>query len=120
MDYPSTLPDFRVGKTRRHRESFKTVYPLQGVPYTQKVTIDEPWIMTVEIVCGSRSQAQEFQSWLKTVNRGQTFQKDILTENGRETYIVGWLEAPLQPSQPSTNIFIYSGTIYAKQLTPVV
>lgn len=120
MDYPNTLPDFKIGKTRRHRNTFKTIYPLQGAPYTETVTPDEPWIMDVEITCESRQQAQEFQSWLKTVNKGQTFQKSILTENGRETYIVGWLEAPLKPDQPAANIFTYSGTIYAKQLTPVL
>lgn len=118
-DYPTTLPDFNIGKTRRLRDTFKTVYPLQGAPYTVNVTPDEPWVIDVEITCGSLTKAQEFQKWLKTVNKGQTFKKSILLEDGRKNYIVGWLEAPLSPQQPHASVFIYRGTIYAKQLTAV-
>ena len=118
-DYPDTLPDFKIGKKRIQRQTFEVVYPLQGTPYNESKTEDEPWVMEVQIVCKSLNQAKDFQAWLKTVRRGQIFKKSILTEEGRENYMGGWLVAPLKPQQPETSVFIYSGTIYAKELTPV-
>lgn len=118
-DYPSDLPDFRIGKKKKIRDTFKVIKPLQGLPYHESVTQDEPWIIDVQITCSSLAQAKKFIEWVKTVSRGETFEKNILTENGFEKFSVGWLELPKSPTQVAVNIFTYSGTIYAKQLDPI-
>ena len=116
IDYPATLPDFRLGKQRRQSQGFVTANPLQGAPYIELRSDDLPVTWDVTITCGSQLQAQTFLAFLKSVKGGRPFNKMILTEFGHVLHEVAFSDEPRSPEQISDHVWSYSGTIYAQAL----
>tara|TARA_R110000744_G_scaffold125690_1_gene231359 strand:- start:77 stop:538 length:462 start_codon:yes stop_codon:yes gene_type:complete len=116
ITYPLTLPDFIMGKRREQAQTYRTSQPFNGPSYIEKVTDESPVTWAVSIVCTSSIQARQFQSFLRAVNNGQPFNKNILTEEGHIEHEVRFIDMPLQPEQISTYVWKYSGLIYATKL----
>lgn len=116
IDYPSTLPDFKLGKQRTQRQEFRTSQPFAGPLYTEQVTDESPVTWEVTIQCRNQLQARVFQQFLKQINVGQPFNKYILTENGHVLHEVKFIEMPLTPTQDTQQIWSYSGLLYAEAL----
>lgn len=114
--YPSTLPDFKIGKSRTQQQQFDTTQPFDGPLYTEKVRDESPVTWSITVDCTSRVQAQMFQAFVKAVKNGQSFEKEILTEFGMVTHEVMFIDEPLAPQQTGTFTWSYSGTIYAREL----
>lgn len=118
--YPTTLPDFSINKRRDTPQSIRVHTPLRGNAYTEQLfdlNDDTPAMFDVEIICKDQTQAQTFQAFLRTVDLGQSFSKMILTEFGKITHKIRFINVPLQPTQISENgQWSYRGTIYADKM----
>ena len=81
IDYPATLPDFRLGKQRRQSQGFVTANPLQGAPYIELRSDDLPVTWDVTITCGSQLQAQTFLAfWTDTKEKSESIQSYYCTK----------------------------------------
>lgn len=116
ITYPSTLPDFKMGKQRKQEQTYRTSKPFNGPSYIEKITDESPVTWNISVVCTNRIQSKQFQAFLRAVNNGQPFNKDILTEDGHIEHEVRFISMPLQPEQISNFIWKYSGVIYATKL----
>ena len=116
INYPGTLPDFKLGKQRTEQQTYRVSEPFAGQPFTEFVSDDSPVIWRVTIDCVGSIQARQFQQFIKYVAGGVPFNKNILTENGHIEHEVKFLEMPLEPMQTSTNVWQYSGVIFATAL----
>lgn len=116
INYPSTLPDFKMGKQRSQEQTFRTSQPFAGSLYTEKVTDDTPVAWNVTIDCRNQAQAIQFKTFLRMVKGGQPFNKKILTEEGYIEHEVKFIEMPLNPVQKNQFQWSYSGVIYATKL----
>lgn len=118
--YPATLPDFSINKRRDTPQSIVVHTPLRGNAYTEQLFslgADTPVIYDVSVFCKNTQEAQAFQQFLRTVDFGQVFVKDIKVESGTYPHRVRFVSAPLSPSQVTPNgQWVYSGTIYADRL----
>lgn len=113
--YPSFLPDFMVGKVRSQQQDFIERRPLQGVSRVIPVTRDSSAVWEVQITCHG-AEAALFQDFLMSVKGGRPFVKKILTEFGKQDYVVTFLEEPRAPEQLSDRTFRYSAVIHAVEL----
>lgn len=116
IQYPSTLPDFRMGKRRTQQQTYETTQPFAGPLYIEKRTDESPVSWDVSILCTNRIQSRQFQAFLRTVANGTPFDKNILTEEGPILHEVRFVEMPLQPTQINDFVWEYSGVIYAVAL----
>lgn len=116
IGYPSTLPDFKLGKQRDQVQTYRTQEPFAGPMYLEAITDESPVTWSVTIECTSAIQARQFQAFLRKVCRGQVFNKCILTEEGHIEHEVRFIDMPLSPTQIANGIWSYSGTIYARAL----
>jgi hypothetical protein len=116
IDYPPSLPDFRLGKQRQELQTYRTSQPFNGPLFIEKITDESPVTWDVTITCKSQGQARGFQAFLRQVKNGTPFNKDILIEEGFSTHEVRFIEEPLSPRQSSPHVWIYSGVIYAVKL----
>jgi len=117
INYPDTLPDFRLGKQRQQVQTFRTSQPFAGPLFIEKITDESPVTWDVSIACRTRGEARAFQAFLRKVKGGQVFNKDILIEDSNNvSHEVRFIEEPLTPEQVSDNVWIYSGVIYAAAL----
>lgn len=116
ITYPSTLPDFRLGKIREQQQTFRTSQPFAGPLFTELVTDDSPVTWGVTITCSNKIQSRQFQAFLRLVKNATPFEKEILTEEGHVLHEVKFIEMPLSPNQIGTSIWEYSGVIYASKL----
>ena len=114
--YPSTLPDFKMGKSRSRQQTFRTAQPFGGPMYIEKFTDDTPVTWNVTIDCITRIQSQQMRAFIRAVSNGEVFTKSILTEEGFVNHEVRFIEVPLQPVQVNSFMFRYSGVIYATAL----
>ncbi|PHR55968.1 MAG: hypothetical protein COA43_14720 [Robiginitomaculum sp.] len=117
--YPTTLPDFRTGKARQQQQTFRATQPFSGPLYIQKVTDETPVIWDITVTCRSQIQSRQFQAFIRSVENGELFNKDILTEEGHLEHEVRFIELPLQPQQLSSFLWEYSGVIYARKLQSI-
>ncbi len=116
IDYPSSLPEFRMGKSRSQQQTYRTTTPFAGPLFTQKVTDQSPVLWEVTITCVGSIQSRIMQAFLRQVANGTPFNKKILTEEGFIEHEVKWVNMPLSPTQISSTIFEYSGSILAAKL----
>ena len=116
IQYPSTLPDFRVGKQRTQQQTYRTSQPFAGPLFIEKITDESPVSWGVTITCTNRIQSRQFQAFLRAVANGQPFDKNILTEEGPILHEVRFVEMPLQPTQINDFVWQYTGVIYAVKL----
>lgn len=116
INYPSTLPDFKEGKTRQQVQTYRTSQPFAGPMYIEAVTDESPVTWNVTFDCVGQIQARQFQAFLRKVCNGQPFNKCILTEEGFVEHEVRFIDMPLQPTQIGNFIWQYSGTILAVKL----
>ncbi len=116
IDYPTNLPDFKLGKQRQQVQTFRTSQPFTGPLFIEKITDESPVIWNVTIVCKSPIQARIFQAFLRQISNGEPFNKDILTEEGHIAHEVRFIEMPLAPAQMGVNVWVYSGVIQALKL----
>lgn len=120
--YPTTLPDFSINKRRDTPQAIRVHTPLRGNSYTEQMfdlSDDTPAVFDVEIICKDKTQAQAFQTFLRTVDLGQEFRKKITLEIGSAVHRMQFINAPLQPTQISENgQWSYRGTIYVNKLEP--
>ena len=116
ITYPSTLPDFVLGKKREQTQTYRSSQPFAGPLYIEKITDESPVTWSVSVICTNKIQAKQFQAFLRAVNNGQPFNKSILTEDGHVDHEVRFVDMPLQPEQISDFIWKYSGLIYAVKL----
>ena len=114
--YPDYLPDFKMGKARKERQTYITTEPLKGAYYTEKITDDTPVIWECEIQCNGLVQSQRFQQFIESVKGGRTFVKNILTEYGHVPHEVSFVIEPREPRQISHITFSYPCTIRATKL----
>lgn len=116
IDYPSTLPDFKAGKTRQQVQTYRTSQPFAGPMYIEGVTDQSPVTWDVTIDCVGQIQARQFQAFLRKVCNGEPFNKCILTEEGHVEHEVRFISMPLSPTQIGNFTWQYSGTIYGVKL----
>jgi len=116
IQYPATLPDFRMGKQRTQQQTYRTSQPFAGPLFIEKITDESPVSWGVTITCTNRIQSRQFQAFLRAVANGQPFDKNILTEEGPILHEVRFVEMPLQPTQINDFMWEYSGVIYAVKL----
>lgn len=116
IDYPPSLPDFRLGKQRQEVQTFRTSQPFNGPLFIEKITDESPVVWDVTITCKTQAQARGFQAFLRQIKNGTPFNKDILIEEGFSTHEVRFIEEPLAPRQLSPHVWIYTGVIYAVKL----
>jgi len=116
INYPSNLPDFKLGKTRSEVQKFGTSQPFAGSLYVEQITDDSPVTWGVEIICKNRLEARSVRAFIRMVSNGQPFNKDIWTEEGFISHEVRFIEMPLTPQQITNNVWSYSGLIYATKL----
>ena len=116
ISYPTTLPDFRLGKQRDQFQTYRTSQPFAGPLFIEKITNESPVTWDVTISCKTQGQARAFQAFLRKVAGGTPFNKNIFTEEGFVTHEVRFIEEPLSPQQNSNNVWSYSGVIYAVKL----
>jgi hypothetical protein len=116
INYPSTLPDFKMGKQRSQQQTFRTSQPFNGPMYIEKFTDESPVAWNVTIDCRNQIQARQFQAFLRAVANGQPFNKFILTEEGYIEHEVRFIEIPLNPTQKNQFLWSYSAVIYAVAL----
>lgn len=116
ISYPSTLPEFRQGKSRSQFQTYRTTQPFSGPLYTEEISDESPVLWEVAITCVGSIQARIFQQFVRQTNNGVAFNKRILTENGFVEHEVKWVDMPLSPTQIGTSIFEYKGTILARAL----
>ena len=116
IQYPATLPNFRMGKRRTQQQTYRTSQPFAGPLFIEKISDESPVSWEVTITCTSRLQSIQFQAFLRAVNNGQPFDKSILTEEGAILHEVRFVEMPLQPNQINDFMWEYSGLIYAVKL----
>lgn len=116
INYPATLPDFKMGKQRTQEQKFRTTQPFNGSLYKEKITDDIPVTWSVTIDCRSQVQSEMFQAFLRDTDLGQPFTKKILTEEGFVEHEISWVEVPLKPNQVNSFLWSYSGVIYATKL----
>jgi len=116
IDYPATLPDFRLGKQRQEVQTYRTSQPFNGPLFIEKITDESPVVWDVTITCKTQAQARVFQAFLRLVKNGTPFNKDILIEEGFSTHEVRFIEEPLSPRQLSPHVWVYTGVIYATKL----
>ena len=119
INYPSTLPDFKIGKSRQQEQTFRTTQPFSGPMYIQQVTDETPVIWDVTITCNSQIQARQVRAFIRLTSNGELFNKDILTEEGHLDHEVRFIEMPLQPTQLTPFLWQYSGVIYARKLASI-
>jgi hypothetical protein len=119
IDYPATLPDFRLGKQRQELQTYRTSQPFAGPLFIEKITDESPVTWDVTITCKSQGQARAFQAFLRQIKNGTPFNKDILIEEGFSTHEVRFIEEPLSPRQLSPHVWVYSGVIYAVKLVEI-
>jgi hypothetical protein len=116
INYPPSLPDFRLGKQRQEVQTYRTSQPFNGPLFIEKITDESPVVWDVTITCSSQGQARGFQAFLRQVKNGTPFNKDILIEEGFSTHEVRFIEEPLSPRQLSPHVWVYTGVIYAVKL----
>ena len=116
INYPSTLPDFKMGKQRSQAQKFGTSTPFSGPLYIEKISDDTPVSWDVVIECKNQIQSQMFQAFLRDVDKGQPFNKSILTEEGFIEHEVRFIQVPRNPMQVNSFMWTYSGVIYATAL----
>lgn len=116
IQYPATLPEFKLGKQRSQQQTYRTSQPSSGPLFIEKITDESPVVWDVTFLCVGQAQAKQFQAFLRVVKNGQPFDKAILTEDGPIDHEVRFIEMPLQPTQLSDVIWQYTGTIYAVKL----
>lgn len=117
IDYPDTIPNFKLGKRRSQVQTYRTSQPFAGPLFIEKITDESPVTWDVSIACRTRGEARAFQAFLRTIKGGRPFNKDILIEDGNAVpHEVRFIEEPLTPNQVSDNVWIYSGVIYAVAL----
>jgi len=114
--YPSTLPNFKLGKNRSQLQTYRTTSPFAGPLITEEFTSQAPVKWSVKFLCVGQTQSIAFRDFLDTVSNGQPFYKEILTEEGAINHEVRFIEMPLQPIQLSDYIWEYSGVVYAVKL----
>lgn len=114
--YPSYLPEFIQGKSRKERQTYITTEPLKGAYYTEKITDDTPVIWQCQVTCMNANQSRLFQQFLESVKGGRTFVKTIVTEYGNVPHEVSFVEEPREPTQISNSIFSYTFVIRATKL----
>lgn len=114
--YPVTLPDFTMGKQRKQEQTYRTSQPFNGPSYIEKITDESPVTWNVSVICTNSIQSRQFQAFLRAVNNGQPFNKNILTEEGHVEHEVRFIDMPLEPEQISNYIWKYTGLIYATKL----
>jgi hypothetical protein len=116
IQYPSTLPDFRLGKRRTQQQTYRTSQPFAGPLFIEKITDESPVTWDITVTCTNQIQSIQFQAFLRAVNNGQPFDKNILTEEGPILHEVRFVDMPLQPTQINDFVWEYSGMIYAVKL----
>lgn len=116
ITYPATLPEFKLGKQRSQQQTYRTSQPFNGPLFIEKVTDESPVTWEVTILCVGEIQSRQFQAFLRAVNNGQPFNKDILTEEGSIEHEVRFVDMPLQPTQLNDVVWQYTGSIYAVKL----
>ena len=116
ISYPSTLPDFKAGKSRNQPQTYRTTAPFAGPLFTQFVTDESPVSWDVTVTCANQLQARQFQAFLRKTNNGVPFTKFIWTEEGYVEHEVKWVQMPLQPTQVNNFVWQYSGVILASKL----
>ena len=116
INYPSTLPDFKLGKTRQQAQTYRTTQPFAGPMFIEAITDESPVTWDVTFDCVGQVQARQFQAFLRKVCNGQTFNKCILTEEGHIEHEVRFISMPLSPTQVGPFVWQYSGTIMAVKL----
>ncbi len=117
IDYPCTLPDFKLGKRREQVQTYRTSQPFAGSLFIEHVSDDSPVTWNVTIVTVGMNQSRMFQDFLRQICEGQPFNKCILTEEGFIDHEVRFIEMPLSPVQIGTGqAWEYSGVIYAAKL----
>ena len=116
IQYPATLPEFKLGKQRTQQQTYRTSQPFAGPLFIEKITDESPVTWEVTILCINRIQSRQFQAFLRAVANGQPFDKDILTEEGNIAHEVRFVDMPLQPTQINDFVWEYSGLIYAVKL----
>ncbi len=116
IDYPTNLPDFKLGKNRQQTQTYRTSQPFNGPLFIEKITDESPVTWGVTIVCKSPVQSRIFQAFLRKIKNGEVFNKDILTEEGHIAHEVRFIEMPLSPVQMGVNVWVYSGVIQALKL----
>lgn len=114
MDYPKSLPDFKLVKQLNVKTGFNHNDPFDAYK-VEHVTRDEVAEWNVSVMC-SKQQTNDFEGFLIT-NMQKPFNKTILTPTGLHEYTVIITRQPLQPSQISRDIFQYSFDIMAQRLT---
>lgn len=116
IQYPATLPNFKLGKRRTQQQTYRTSQPFSGPLFIEKITDESPVVWEVSILCVGQVQSEQFQAFLRAVNNGQPFDKNILTEEGSIEHEIRFVDMPLQPTQINDTTWEYSGTIYAVKL----
>lgn len=117
IDYPASLPDFRITKQRSEQQTYRTTSPFSGPLFIEPITDESPVTWDITVTCTSKGQSRIFKQFLKQkVPNGELFNKDILVESGHVAHEVRFISMPLEPRQLSPFLFEYSGTIMARAL----
>ena len=116
INYPKTLPQFILGKSREQQQGYRVNDVFAGSPFVEKITDDKPVKWSGEVFCKNNLISRSFQQFIKLVSNGKKFNMPILTENGFVTHEVFFFEEPNAPVQVNQSIWRYSFTILAREL----
>lgn len=114
MNYPTNLPDFKIGKNLSVRQGFLHSDVFSGCYTTERFTRDENPVWSVSVFCNAK-QSQDFEAFIDGV-KSMPFKKSITTMWGRCEYEVVITKQPTEPRQLSDSIFEYTFAIMAQQL----
>ena len=110
INYPSYLPDFS-NKSRSSSANFN----FEAQDFRREITsrdYTETW--RIDIVCNGYNQMRAFETWLETLGN-QSFNKELLTEYGTDSYECRFIEYPLEPIE-NRNVYTYSAVIMSDRL----
>lgn len=115
MNYPDTLPDFKIGKNL----SVKSGHAQNDYNNTklknEHRTRDEIVMWAVTVLCYGEGLSEDFYSFLVAMGN-RPFTKDILTPWGRYDHTVLIVRMPEEPAQIGHNNFEYNFDIMAQRL----
>lgn len=114
--YPTTLPDFIIGKTRTKADEY-LLSDDEALIRPELVTRNDIAHFDVSVICvnGCQNEPLIFENWIYT-NPTKPFNKLILNEFGRQQYSAVITKMPNDPTQISTNAWRYDFTICVERI----
>lgn len=114
-DFPSDLLGAPlIGKQRQERQLYDVRPNFDGKALTrQKLDSSTVYFEVSFLVPNTKRPLMAL--WLETKQNGETFNIDLQTEGGTNTYNCFWSEMPINPSE-SQGYYTYSGVLYAEKL----